>query len=54
MPKLNVTMGNSLDENGAQRFMPFPPTLHLIPNFETGDWYWQYRFDGSPDVVGVF
>lgn len=53
MRKLNVKFGNSLDEFGAQRFMPFPPNLHLIPNFyEPDNWYWEYRVDGEPDVVG--
>lgn len=52
MTKLNVTFGNSLDAVGAQRFMPFPPNLHLFPNFyEEDNWYWKYRVDGTPDVV---
>lgn len=52
MRKLNITFGDSTDEHKAQRFFPFPPQLHLIPEFyDVDNWYWQYRVDGTPDVV---
>lgn len=43
---VNVTAKDSRDSDGRGRFFP----MALVSN---GFWYWEYRFDGSPDVVSL-
>ena len=50
MSKLEVEAGDSRDEEGRARFMPFVPEHHLIPGHIAKDsWYWKYQYYEEED-----
>ncbi|KAK7012060.1 glycoprotein-N-acetylgalactosamine 3-beta-galactosyltransferase 1-like isoform X1 [Biomphalaria glabrata] len=45
LQSVNVQAGDSRDELGRERFHPFVPEHHLIPDILPPDmWYWSYNF----------
>ena len=45
MMNLGVEAGDSRDDEGKKRFMPFVPEHHIIPGHIKNDsWYWGYDY----------
>ena len=43
LARLNVTMGDSRDQEHRQTFHPFVPGHHLIPgDIPPDNWYWHF------------
>ena len=51
MQNMGVKAGDTRDELGRQRFHPFSPEYHLIPDIIPSDnWFWRYDFYKTPVV----
>ena len=47
----DVAAGDSRDDEGRERFHPFPPEYHVIPGgLPRNNWYWEYSYYPAREV----